>query len=452
MLLADRGPADAEDHKVRSAPIYHTDPNHLWNRLHAAMLIRTGPDQHDYGQDRLEPLLWLESKYLLEGESGKLAVEVLEEFVRRDGAAMIQEPLQRAFLQRDLWLVHNWLAVQPAGEPRERLASFLAEAIRQVALTPKQIAELPDSYALAVASGQFADRFDPKKPNASYLPSDLFQADGPWVCVGRTEGPTAPMHLREGGTNRFTNSAFLIFLRVTAGREATLAFLKQLNEFKEPPLLPNPDEATRRSHPFLPNSAMPQLPKGSEVALVRRAMLVDNQGRVAVSPLTESVQLRVSLTDTPMLNVETLEKAGGPRPPNWQVFSEFRLSRANLFTEQAGGLRDASSERDFKTGFNAHQWDDFEQARSPFPERSQPFVTNRSSCIICHRLPGVYGLNSIRGFEFGNRRIVLDKDGNAPEPYSFAAMTPEQVEGMAVKWKEQQVSWTELRKRLTPER
>src|SRR5262249_58740435 len=123
-------------------------------------------------------------------------------------------------------------------------------------------------------------RFDPEKPERSYLPPDLFQPDGPWVCVGRTDGPTAPQHLEETGFNRFTNSVFLVFVKLPGGRDATLDYLKRLAAFDKPLTIPNADEKSRGAYPFLPSPAVPQFPKGTEVALIRRALLLDSSGRV----------------------------------------------------------------------------------------------------------------------------------------------------------------------------
>jgi hypothetical protein len=53
--------------------------------------------------------------------------------------------LKRAILQRDLRLVSNWLAAGPDDGARERLAALLARVIRRVALTPAQVAKLPDN-------------------------------------------------------------------------------------------------------------------------------------------------------------------------------------------------------------------------------------------------------------------------------------------------------------------
>ena len=48
---------------------------------------------------------------------------------------------------------------------------------------------------------------------------------------------TTPAHLVEGGTNAFTNSAFLVFLRLPDGRAATLDYLKKLRDFGGPLLV-----------------------------------------------------------------------------------------------------------------------------------------------------------------------------------------------------------------------
>src|SRR5262249_61281274 len=64
-------PARSAEEPARSRAIYHADPEHLWNRLHEALFVRIGPDGRTYGQDRLEPLLWPESKYIPEWRSDK---------------------------------------------------------------------------------------------------------------------------------------------------------------------------------------------------------------------------------------------------------------------------------------------------------------------------------------------------------------------------------------------
>ena len=423
---------------------HHKDRNHVWNRIHAAFSIRIGPDGRNYGEDRLEPLLWHESRYLLEGKPADSAVAVLEEFLRDKSESLIDDPLKRAILQRDLWLVSNWLAGKRDVDARRRLDPLLNKVIRQLALTPEQIARLTDNYTATVASKTHADQFDAEKPERTYLPADMFQTDGPWVCVGRTDGPTAPFHLRE-----VANSTFLIFLKLPGGRDKTLEFLKALAIFDKPLMLPNTNEKTQRSFTHLPNPAIPQWPRGTEVALVRRALLIDSSRRVVASPLTESVQLRAMSADAPTLTTEVIDKIAARTGTGGNVFAEFQLRRGELFGGKSGGLRDVSMERDFKTGFGTHMSDEFEQPANkdrPFPQRALPFINNRASCVACHSAPGVYGFNSIQGFAFGLPGTV--RNGDEVKRHVLAPMTLVKVEQATIKWKELQPHWIALRKRL----
>jgi hypothetical protein len=456
--------APAVPPKERSSEwsVYHADPEHLWNRLHAAMFVRVGPDGRVYGQDRLEPLLWPQSKHLLEERSHKRAVALLEEFLKDKGEKLIEDPLKRAVLQRDLWLVFNWLEgdhpyfsepvlkPQEARAARERLRRPLAAVIGRLALNRDQIKKLPDNYAAAVASGEFAQRFDAKRPDKSYLPPDLFAADGPWVCLGRPGGPIAPEHLQENGNNVFTNSAFLLFIQLPAGRAATLDYLKKLRSFDQPLLVKARDAGSRN---YIPNPKLPQFPVGTEVALVRRALLIDSRNTVAASTLTESVQLRV-YHEVPEMTGKTLvvalvgSSAHDQAKRSWQSVHEFRLSRSAWFAGRAGGFRAVSpDERDFSTGFGSHTWDEFE-APPPIPERSFTQASQhpvRSNCFACHSLPGAYSFNS-----FFNYRTSNLSDGDTfARPFSLSEMPVSEVAGAAVKWKEGRPNWTSLRKLLT---
>ena len=216
------------------------------------------------------------------------------------------------------------------------------------------------------------------------------------MCVGRTDGPTAPEHLHENSHHRFNNSVFLVFLRLPAGRAATVAYVKQLRSF-------DPKDPT-----------VPHLPEGVQFALVRRALLIDTSHRVVPSALTESVQGRVDR----------------------RSFHEFRQSRSSLFAGKAGGLRLlGSDERDFKTGFDAHPMDEFElgEGETSFRKRQHRI---RRTCIACHsdRFPA---------FRAG---IADDRDQFRPFPVS--EMSASKVAGAAVKLKEGRPSWTALRKLL----
>ncbi len=443
-------------------PLYHPDRNHLWNRLHEAFLVRSGPDGRTYGHDRLEPLLWRETQYLLAGPAHDKAVALLTEFLESRGEELIDDPLKRAVLQRDLWLVFDWLEESHSGfvpqgtideeQPavrrrirgaRQRLRRPLAAVIRRLALEPDQIRNVPDHYMAAAASGEFARNYDPAHPDRPYLAPDLFAADGPWVCIGRPDGPVAPQHVRD--ENPFTNATFFVFLRLPEGRAATVAYVHQLRAFDEP-LLTRADKAGGPPDEFLPNPDLPPLPVGTEVALVRRALLISSSRTPMASALTESVQLRV-YREVPELTARSVSAAlaGGSTASlearAWQSSHEFHLSRAWLFAGRAGGLRALGPDtRDFKTGFGAKPADEFERSdaadRLPSHAGQAPVI---ESCFACHGLPGVYSLNSFFSF-----RVSDFRSGNTRRPAVLSEMPVAEVSRMAVSWKQDQPEWKSL--------
>jgi hypothetical protein len=201
----------------------------------------------------------------------------------------------------------------------------------------------------------------------------------------------------------------------------------------------------------VPNPKLPQFPVGTEVALVRRALLIDSKHRLAATALTESVQLRV-YRQVPQLPVKAYDlDLGGGRAKkrgaySWQSVHEFRLSRSPLFAGRAGGLSAVGlDERDFDTGFASHSYDEFEQKYPPpaklFAESTQHPIKKR--CFSCHGLPGVSSFNSFFKFRSG-----LGSYPKTRGQYSLAPMSVAAVTEKAVQWKEERPSWIALRKLL----
>lgn len=441
--------------------LYHADPNHLWNRLHDALFLRVGADGQEYGRDRVEPLLWRESRHLLGGDSHQRLLAVLAEF-NRGGAALVADPLERAMLQRDLWLVFSWLEHSHSdfyGFPgdkaswrarQEALRRPLAQAIGALALTPRQIAALPDTYAAAAASHEFAGRFDSRQPDRPYLPPDLFAADGPWACLGRGDDVIAPSHLLSD--NPFTTSAFLVFIKLPGGRAATRDYVARLSAFDGPLFVSTP---WNRS-PELPNynPAIPQFPEGTEVALVRRALLVTSTFDLAASPLVENVQVRV-YRRVPAWTPEAMRRGGlvTDEVRSSQAFFEFVVSRRLLFAGRSGGLRSlAGDDLDFRTGPSTHGNDPFDAfpGEEPAVSAARPRRASRSSttrprgfqmvdwCTACHNLPGV--------FSFHTYTQVFGPFGAAPARASVVAPSAALASGVA--WKRTRADWILLQRLL----
>jgi hypothetical protein len=440
--------------------IYDPNVRHLWNRLHAALYVRTAPDGKTFGEDGLDPLLWPSSKYLLTKLRYQQAIDLLDEFLNGNGEKLIQDPLKRAVLQHDLWSVFDWLAESHAGYsgyrsdkannlPAERraLAKRLAQAIQRLALSREQIRALPDNYAAAVAAKVFPVKHDLSAPGRAFLPVDLLEAGGPWVML-TADGLAAPQHVESAQAR----SAFFVLMNVPGGKNATLAYLQKLNHFPNPLMFPNAlmaqSVAERNGHvagksaPFL-NPDLPQFPPGTQFALVRQMMLIDDQGAIRPTRLIEDVQLRFfravpRAEDLPAEKRQSAEVLLRREQMEKNDFYEFQLRRKDLFAGKAGGLRAIRSDELLVSLFSVHDEDLFEgrpqdvRARlresDLFLRRHAAEIENLRSthgCNACHGGPGIHGVLSYRRF---------------PSPELQESNRRDQEE-LAIHWKWHRFSW-----------
>lgn len=351
---------------------YDPDPNHLWNRLHRALFVRTSPGGREHTHS-LDPLLWNRSKFLLEPPAHELAIAALDEFLATD--VRTAAPVKRLALQRDLWAAFDQLAWMPGHlhddrhEPAAKaLRVRLAEGIAKLALTPEQLAALPDTYGDTLATESFPSAHDPAHADRPFLPPDLLDEIGPWVSLGRgVWPPVGRVHAAEV-SNR---AAFLVFIRLPTGRDPTLAFLEGLGKVPAP------------------------IPPGTQVALVRRALAADVHGKVVVTPVTESIQLRVYAED------------------GKQDVCELVLDHERLFAGRPA-LRAVTPDEPFEFTMFRDGIDPLEP-RGKDPARVtevQPHqrVTVLRSCNTCHQGADTRSLMSI-----GMRQSELrDRDGFFP--------------------------------------
>ena len=254
---------------------------------------------------------------------------------------MVRDPLKRAVFQHDLWAVFDWLACVSDGDKKARSALMrrLARVMRRLALSRKNIDALPDA---AIASGGFRDR-PGALPQITYLLRELFGSNGPWVSVGIGGiEPLLPQHSRELG-----RSAFTVLWNLPGGSAETVNYLQKLWNFPHPFVADEMFQFGRDGEVRARlNPALPPIPDGTRIALVRKMLLIDDSGAIVASNLIESIQLR-----------------GFPG----QSFSELKMSRAD--------------ERDFIT-FSAKGMDPLEQGsgRGPFTRREL------DGCINCHHV------------------------------------------------------------------
>ncbi len=428
-----RGDSLSAPAATRGSTLYDPDPQHLWNRLHDALRVRLTTNRADEeflveaeneeeNANDLDPMLWHPSKYLFTGpadahydalvrkaphlrefprksrDAHREALAVLDEFLSKDGEKLLRDPLRRALLQRDLWALFDTLAdpafplldssrFTPARRP---LLARLAKLLPRLALSGEQIRQLPDNFAAAVKAGTVPAAFDPERPKAAFLPRDLWQVDGPWVLVGAaSEGPLASTHARFFGGR----SAFLVFLCLPGGRRQTLDYVNQLL-----------DDADKRVQ------ANPSLPPRTQVALVRRTMLLDERGEIVPTPLTETMQVRVYL--------DPKQQITQPDGGDVQTFIEHRLRRRDLLAGKAGGLTPAGAqerERAYVLFYGLGGGDEREVIGT--------------SCRGCHGRPGIESVNSYVGDFRRGRKTPL------------RATTLTQEERVTVQWKKAQYTW-----------
>lgn len=376
--------------------IYDRDPQRPWNRLFRALYGRITADGHEYGRDSLDPLLWEGGSYLVYGPSYQQALEALDAFDSARSETLITDPLKRAMLQRDLWAVFDMLAQDWTGYEAERrdLETRLAPLIQRLALTKAEIESLPDNYDAAVCSHAFAANYQPGSASRDFLPDHILPPGSDWIPVGREGGPVAMTHVE---TAPFLGrSAFLLFMRVPGGREVTLSFLDQMQ------------------------NGLKNVPEGTEVALVRRMLLIDRQFNLIPAPLVESIQLRHFVAN------------------NAQFFYEFRLDRDRLFAGQSGGIRPVQLDDRENPLFN-FPGIDFAQVDAEEVYRRQ--AVTMSTCAACHVEPpqGIVGVNTI--LSYSRRRFPLPA---GPVQPTLSETTIAQETQATVAWKREQSSWKVL--------
>jgi hypothetical protein len=418
-------PRPSSQSSAAAVAIYDPDPSHIWNRVHATFFVREDLPETASLPDALDPPFWYHTKYLLTEPSHKNALRVLDEFLQLHAENLIHDPVKRAILQRDLWAMFDWSAGRAHGSQEEKreLQLRLGEVMHRLALTPAQLSSLPDNYAQALASGAFAKEYDPEHRDRAFLPPDLFERQGSWVEL---EGRGKPLPVAEQHDSFFSGrSSFLVFLRLPGGRKATFDYLKALwnapmPSTPSPHLSPLQDEA--------PNPDLPQLPAGTQVALVRQMTLFDNQGRQTATPITESVQIRVygsvMPSTAPAVGIDQMITKSG------QDSYAIRLSRPLLFANQAGGLKAAGpEERDF-TLFGGGGPDEGSPGHYAALASYYPVT---KACVMCHREVGLQSLRTLGRLQKPNPlQQDLPAEGYGPRWWEDAQV---------LSWKQNQDNW-----------
>jgi hypothetical protein len=351
----------AEDAKDEPQAVYAANHDDPWNRLFYCLFTRTIKarladefgegrrvvEQIEYGDRGIEPLYpsspggWTTRR---DGAYRVMTEPLYSRFKRALDDALSgrgqRPPLARALMQADLWAAHDLLSRNydfDGDEGKQRLARrnellrLVAQLIKKVALTPKEIKALPDNYAAGVG--------------VHHLP-DLFGRDSAWCEVRWLE---ERIHDSAADYRRVAR----VFLKPAVPPKDRLRFVNRL----------------RRS-----DNPSAQL---DAVALVTQNLLIDSDGKVAVSPLIYEVQVRTFVKDKGGKLLKTAAK-------------QYELNRQKLVHDPKGG---GFVETDDKAAvYLPHAGNDYSFASKQL--NSEPIrVRLGTRCTACHGDAGVMTLN-----------------------------------------------------------
>lgn len=387
--------------------IYHSDPEHLWNRLFSALYTRRSelpstlggpPVKRIEGGDVLEFLGWGKTTYWSEpGVTGRIT-RLLEEFLARDGAKQISDPVRRILLQNDLWAAHDhligqnisWFGTAAERRRRAQVAILLARAIRALAVPAKELEALPDNFALAAKSGAFAPTHD-WDPQRDYFPTGVLTEPETWTEIDffqpnlheDIEGRFITLHTRHFRGRSY----FRAFYRFPGGRKALDEYLQYVEQ-------EGVDWKFGAQNGFLRlKPGLRQIPAGTEVALVQFLIGLDAELKPVPTRLVQSFRLRT------FRNSDGAEDASTHSGKGMNVYEYVLRRRLALNGMKQGGLE--------------REPNDLLQYRLVFEGKEAPDWGRRgrldkvsTQCVSCHtgQGPGSYSLVTLinqGGFDAG---------------------------------------------------
>ncbi|WP_442508367.1 hypothetical protein SH528x_007336 [Novipirellula sp. SH528] len=402
-----------------------------YDALYDVIMVRTSTDDPAFA-DLVSPLLWKESRYLVSDGTLARLLQSLAEFNALPRDQIEAYPtLNRAILQHHLWTVFDW-TTQPglstADDPRvlpsklRKMQSELAVAIGKLALSDAEIQSLPNPLTATAATEKFSTNYNADESKQPFLPKDILEDDGPWVCLSKVDHSVPAIVHTESVAAR---SAFHVLIRLPEGRAAALKYVAELAALRTPwisgkqaPYTQIPGHPAFRDLDFHDNPLTPQFPVGTQFAIVEQALLINDSGKLTLSPLVHRVQLRV------YLNVDLDARRNNPAIglPS-QAFSEFVMQPREMMRGNVPMRPIAAEEIHYTTTFQSG--DKIEN-----PPRGAK-VPRLHSCTGCHLGAGIHSVNS--RFElFQSRRLV---------PPRFSPAVPEQIGAATIKIKRGMYSW-----------
>lgn len=425
-------------------PLFDADPQHLWNRIFAAVTIRPSllPSQRGgppvariEGGDRIEFFGWGKTTYWDEPANVAQLEALLDQFLAHGGERLFTDPLKRVILQRDLWTLFDHLMIGHIGrrgnletrQRRDELCRKLARSIQALALPAETLASLPDNYALAVQSDRFAAThdFDPKR---DYLPSRILSGDDEWQELDFYQARRSEdverryvfLHMRafQG------RSYFRVFCRFPNGRPQLEAYLQELDA-------KGIDWRASAQHGSISlKPAAPQLPAGTEVALLQFLIALDTDLQMVPTPLVESVRLLI------------FKNTHGESDPNTNLGNGVNAIKYTLKRRLAlasGGMHHGGLHR---------EPDDLPVYRVLFENEAAPdwgprgrYTKLAADCRSCHSGAGQTGIQMIGSMV---NTASIDSGAALGVSHTLPAGAPSPHPARTVKWKTAEETYRRL--------
>ncbi|MCA9092181.1 MAG: hypothetical protein KDA68_01740 [Planctomycetaceae bacterium] len=423
--------------------VYDADPGHLWNRLFSSFWIRKShlpskrgkePIDRIEGGDTLDFLAWAGTTYWDEPETVSRVENLLDEFLTTEGEKLIADPLKRVMLQRDLWspfdfLMNQNIARRGDSETRRKrteLCEKLARVMKRVALTREELAQLPNNYELALKSGRF-DATHEYDPGRDYLPVNLLTDADEWQELdfhriklsGDTETRFVFLHTLEYRGRSY----FRVFYRFPEGRKQLEEYLKQVDESGV-----NWKDSAQIGFIKLDEKKTPQIPVGTEVALLQFLMALDQDLQPVPTSIVEAVRVTV------------YKNVDGTRDTTTNTNQGFNVGKYTLKRRLAfDGMRFGGLHR---------EPDDFPAYRIIFESRSTVdwgprgrFFSLSAECRACHSDRGQVGVHSIPSLV---NSASVDTGAQLGVVHTLPQGSPSPHPARTVKWKQADESYRRL--------
>jgi hypothetical protein len=429
--------------RTTAPPVFDADPQHLWNRIFAAVTIRPSrmpsikdgpPVTRLEGGDRIEFFGWGGTTYWDDAATMARLERLLDEFLER-GSALSTDSLKRVVLQHDLWTLFDFLMTRQIARRgdfdtrwrRHELCGKLARSIRALALPKEVLAQLPDNYSLAIQSGRFATAHD-FDPQREYLPPRILSGNDEWQELDFFQARRSEdverryvfLHMRafQG------RSYFRVFVRFPKGRSQFEDYLRELDSKG----IDWRASAQHGSISLKPDA--PELPAGTEVALLQFLIALDSNLQLLPTSLVETVRLLIFKSTDGIADPST-------NMGNGVNAAKYTMKRRLLFADGGivhGGLhREPDDLPVYRVLFENDEAPDWGSRGRYFPLAAD--------CRSCHSGAGRSGVQMIGSVI---NTASVDSGAAMGVSHTLAAGAPSPHPARTVKWKTTEETYRRL--------